>query len=71
MSDPSLGLVMLGLIVAAIMMGYPTAFTLARASVPGINLAFWRLGFVWRGQMASSCRIGGGIEDMNVWSRPL
>jgi putative beta-lysine N-acetyltransferase len=52
-------------------MGYPTAFTLARASVPGINLAFWRLGFVWRGQMRSSCRIGGGIEDMNVWSRPL
>lgn len=52
-------------------MDYPTAFTLARASVPGINLAFWRLGFVWRGQMRSSCRIGGGIEDMNVWSRPL
>jgi putative beta-lysine N-acetyltransferase len=52
-------------------MGYPTAFTLARASVPGINLAFWRLGFVWRGQMRNSCRIGGGIEDMNVWSRPL
>ncbi|MBW2527006.1 MAG: GNAT family N-acetyltransferase [Deltaproteobacteria bacterium] len=52
-------------------MGYPTAFTLARASVPGINLAFWRLGFVWRGQMRSSCRIGGGIEDMNVWSRPI
>ena len=28
MSDPSLGLTMLGLIVAAIMMGFPTAFTL-------------------------------------------
>ncbi len=50
---------------------YPTAFTLARASVAGVNLAFQRLGFVWRGQMTRSCRIGGGIEDMNVWSRAL
>lgn len=52
-------------------MDYPTAFTLARASVPGINLAFQRLGFEFRGRMAASCRIGGGIEDMNVWSRRL
>ena len=51
--------------------GYPTAFSLVRAKVPGINLAFQRLGFVWRGQMISSCRIGDGIEDINVWSRPL
>ena len=28
MSDPALGLTMLGLIVVAIMMGFPTAFTL-------------------------------------------
>ena len=28
MSDPALGLLMLGLIVAVIMMGFPTAFTL-------------------------------------------
>jgi putative beta-lysine N-acetyltransferase len=50
---------------------YPTAFTLARASVAGVNLAFQRLGFTCRGQMTRSCRIGGGIEDMNVWSRAL
>jgi len=52
-------------------MGYPTAFTLTRASVPGINLAFQRLGFAWRGRMIRSCRIGEGLEDMNVWSRRL
>lgn len=52
-------------------MGYPTAFTLARACVPGINLAFQRLGFDYRGRMIQSCRIGSGIEDMNVWSRRL
>ena len=52
-------------------MGYPTAFTLARARIPGINLAFQRLGFELRGQMAQSCRIGEGLEDMNIWSRSL
>ena len=49
---------------------YPTAFTLARARIPGVNLAFQRLGFELRGTMPQSCRIGG-IEDMNIWSRPL
>lgn len=52
-------------------MGYPTAFTLARARIPGVNLAFQRLGFDYRGRMTRSCRIGGGLEDMNVWSRWL
>ncbi len=52
-------------------LGYPTAFTLARARIPGVNLAFQRLGFEYRGRMTRSCRIGGGLEDMNVWSRRL
>jgi putative beta-lysine N-acetyltransferase len=50
---------------------YPTAFTLARAAIPGVNLAFERLGFELRGTMNQSCRIGTGLEDMNVWSRTL
>jgi hypothetical protein len=50
---------------------YPTAFTLARARIPGVNLAFHRLGFELCGTMSQSCRIGEGIEDMNVWSRSL
>lgn len=52
-------------------MCYPSAFTLARARIPGVNLAFQRLGFELRGRMLRSCRIGGGLEDMNVWSRSL
>lgn len=52
-------------------MDYPTAFTLARARIPGVNLAFQRLGFALRGTMVQSCRIGRGLEDMNVWSRAL
>jgi len=52
-------------------LAYPTAFTLARAREAGMNIAFQRLGFVHRGTMVQSCRIGNGIEDMNVWSRAL
>ncbi|MDF1564668.1 MAG: GNAT family N-acetyltransferase [Deltaproteobacteria bacterium] len=50
---------------------YPTAFTLARARIAGVNLAFQRLDFEYRGRMTRSCRIGEGLEDMNVWSRSL
>jgi TRAP-type mannitol/chloroaromatic compound transport system permease large subunit len=45
MSDPSLGLTMLGLIVVAIMMGFPTAFTLM-----GLGMIFGYLAFVAPGQ---------------------
>ena len=45
MSDPSLGLAMLGLIVIAIMMGFPTAFTLM-----GLGMGFGYLAFMAPGQ---------------------
>ena len=41
MSDPLLGLTMLGLIVVAIMMGFPTAFTLMGLGMMFGYLAFW------------------------------
>ena len=47
MSDPSLGLVMLGLIVAAIMMGYPTAFTLMGLGAIFGFIAFWDPAHHW------------------------
>jgi TRAP-type mannitol/chloroaromatic compound transport system permease large subunit len=40
-SDPALGLTMLGLIVLAIMMGYPTAFTLMGLGAVFGFIAFW------------------------------
>jgi putative beta-lysine N-acetyltransferase len=51
--------------------GFPTAFTLSRARVPGINILFKQLGFEYCGQLSRSCRIGDGLEDINVWSRRL
>jgi TRAP-type mannitol/chloroaromatic compound transport system permease large subunit len=41
MSDPTLGLLMLGLIVLAIMMGFPTAFTLMGLGMIFGYIAFW------------------------------
>ncbi len=41
MSDPYLGLTMLGLIVVAIMMGFPTAFTLMGLGMIFGYIAFW------------------------------
>jgi TRAP-type mannitol/chloroaromatic compound transport system permease large subunit len=46
-SDPALGLTMLGLIVLAIMMGFPTAFTLMGLGMIFGYLAFWEPGQVW------------------------
>ncbi len=47
MSDPSLGLVMLGLIVIAIMMGFPTAFTLMGLGMIFGYIAFWNPAQHW------------------------
>jgi TRAP-type mannitol/chloroaromatic compound transport system permease large subunit len=46
-SDPLLGLTMLGLIVVAIMMGYPTAFTLMGLGAVFGFIAFWDPNFHW------------------------
>jgi TRAP-type mannitol/chloroaromatic compound transport system permease large subunit len=46
-SDPALGLAMLGLIVVAIMMGFPTAFTLMGLGMIFGFLAFWTPGQPW------------------------
>jgi TRAP-type mannitol/chloroaromatic compound transport system permease large subunit len=46
-SDPLLGLTMLGLIVVAIMMGFPTAFTLMGLGMIFGFLAFWDPTYHW------------------------
>jgi TRAP-type mannitol/chloroaromatic compound transport system permease large subunit len=46
-SDPALGLTMLGLIVVAIMMGFPTAFTLMGLGMFFGFLAFWNPSVAW------------------------
>ena len=47
MSSPALGLTMLGLIVVAIMMGFPTAFTLMGLGMMFGYVAFWDPAAAW------------------------
>jgi TRAP-type mannitol/chloroaromatic compound transport system permease large subunit len=47
MTDPALGLLMLGLIVAVIMMGFPTAFTLMGLGMFFGFFAYHRPGYAW------------------------
>ncbi len=47
MSSPALGLTMLGLIVIAIMMGFPTAFTLMGLGMIFGYIAFLTPGLPW------------------------
>ncbi|HET9595426.1 MAG TPA: TRAP transporter large permease subunit, partial [Anaeromyxobacteraceae bacterium] len=47
MSDPALGLAMLGLVVVAIMAGFPTAFTLMGLGMTFGFVAFWNPALPW------------------------
>ncbi|MBL8831656.1 MAG: TRAP transporter large permease subunit [Rhodospirillales bacterium] len=47
MSDPALGLLMLGLIVVVIMMGFPTAFTLMGLGILFGFVAYFKSGQIW------------------------
>jgi TRAP-type mannitol/chloroaromatic compound transport system permease large subunit len=47
MSDPALGLLMLGLIVVVIMMGFPTAFTLMGLGILFGFIAYFKSGQAW------------------------
>lgn len=48
-----------------------SSYTLCRASAPGINAAFSSLGYACTGRLVNNCRIGNGLEDMNIWCRTL
>jgi len=51
--------------------GMLTAYTIARAVSPGMNITFARLGYRYAGTLVNNTQISGGIESMNVWYRKL
>lgn len=51
--------------------GIRTTFTIARAYSAGMNITFSRAGYRYGGTLTSNTNIGGGIESMNVWWKPL
>jgi putative beta-lysine N-acetyltransferase len=51
--------------------GMRTAFTIARAVSPGMNITFAKCGYVFGGRLVNNTNIAGTIESMNVWHKTL
>jgi len=49
----------------------PFLYSLTRANSPSMNITIARLGFRYRGRQKNNCFIGTGLEDINVWVKPL
>ena len=74
MSDPALGLTMLGLIVVAIMMGFPTAFTLMGLGIFFGFVAFYNPAEHWLDNRVFDLmvqRTYGGMQNDTLLSIPL
>lgn len=51
--------------------GIKTAYTIARAMSPGMNIVFARLGYKYGGRLKNNTNISGRIESMNIWHKIL
>lgn len=51
--------------------GMRTAYTIARAMSPGMNITFAKAGYKFSGTLVNNTNISGGIESMNVWYKSL
>jgi len=51
--------------------GIQTAYTIARAASPGMNITFAKLGYDYGGRLTNNTNISGSIESMNVWYKCL
>ncbi|MDD5698058.1 MAG: putative beta-lysine N-acetyltransferase [Victivallaceae bacterium] len=51
--------------------GIKTAYTIARAASPGMNITFCRQGYAFGGRLKNNTNIAGKIESMNVWYKAL
>ncbi len=50
---------------------FKTAYTIARAMSPGMNVTFSKLGYQFGGRLKNNTNISGRIESMNVWFKAL
>lgn len=48
-----------------------TAYTIARAMSPGMNVTFSKAGYQFGGRLKNNTYISGRIESMNVWYKAL
>ena len=52
-------------------LGMLTAYTIARALSPGMNITFAEMGYNYAGTLKNNCNISGCIQSMNVWYKTL
>jgi beta-lysine N6-acetyltransferase len=52
-------------------LNYKTAYTIARAVSPGMNITFAKLGYRYGGRLINNTNISGKIESMNIWHKSL
>ena len=50
---------------------FKTAFTVARAVSPGMNITFAKNGYIYAGRLTNNTNISGNIESMNIWYKKL
>lgn len=48
-----------------------TLYSISRATNPGINYAFSKNGYKYRGRLINNCNICGAFEDMNIWTKRI
>jgi putative beta-lysine N-acetyltransferase len=48
-----------------------TAYTIARAISPAMNITFGKGGYAYGGRLVNNTNIMGNIESMNVWYKKL
>lgn len=48
-----------------------TAYTIARAKSPGMNITFAKNGYTYSGTLVNNTQIAGQIESMNVWYKSV
>jgi hypothetical protein len=53
------------------MKGIKTAYTIARATSPGINITFARKEYRFGGRLINNTNISGRIESMNIWYKQM
>jgi len=56
---------------AMVAQGLKTAFSIARALSPAMNIIFASNGYAFGGTLVNNTNISGRIESMNVWYKPL
>lgn len=50
---------------------YQTAYTIARAQSPSMNVTFGNAGYKFSGTLKNNTNISGSIESMNIWYKDL